>query len=67
VAGGVCVSGNVRVGQSCYLGSNSTIKDGVNVGDYCLIGMGSNVVRNVPENTVVVGNPAGFLRNTRPT
>jgi sugar O-acyltransferase (sialic acid O-acetyltransferase NeuD family) len=65
VAGGVCVAGNVHIGQGCYLGSNSTIKDDVKIGDSCLVGMGSTVLRDIPDNTVVVGNPARFLRNTR--
>jgi sugar O-acyltransferase (sialic acid O-acetyltransferase NeuD family) len=66
IAGGVAVAGNVRVGQGCYLGSNATLKDGIQVGDACLIGMGSTVLHDVPENSVVVGNPARFLRHTRP-
>jgi sugar O-acyltransferase (sialic acid O-acetyltransferase NeuD family) len=65
IAGGVCISGNVRVGQGCYIGTNTAIKDGITVGDHCLIGMGSVVLEHVPENNVVVGNPARFLRNTQ--
>jgi len=65
IAGGVCVSGNAHIGQSCYLGTNSTIKDGVKIKDSCLVGMGSVVLSDVPDNTVVVGNPAKFLRNSR--
>ncbi len=65
IAGGVCISGNVRIGQGCYIGTNSAIRDGIIIGDNCLIGMGSIVVEDVPENNVVVGNPARFLRNTQ--
>jgi sugar O-acyltransferase (sialic acid O-acetyltransferase NeuD family) len=67
IAGGVCISGNVQVGPGCYLGTNATIKDGVQVGEACLIGMGSVVLQDVPDNSIVVGNPARFLRHTRPT
>ncbi len=63
IAGGVCISGNVEVGKACYLGSNSTIKENIRIGDYSLIGMGSVVIRDVPPNSVFVGNPAKFLRN----
>lgn len=65
IAGGVSVSGDVHIGQSCYLGTNSAIRDGVTIGNQCLIGMGSVVLTDVPENNVVVGNPARLLRNTR--
>ena len=64
LAAGVCVSGQVRVGDSCYLGSNSTVLENLEIGDRCLVGIGSVVVHDIPRNTVVVGNPARFLRNT---
>jgi len=66
IAGNVCLSGNVHVGRNCYLGASSTIRDGITIGDECLIGMGSVVLKDVPGNTVMVGNPSRFLRPTRP-
>jgi sugar O-acyltransferase (sialic acid O-acetyltransferase NeuD family) len=65
ITGGVCISGGVRIGRCCYLGTNSAIIGNVTVGDYSLIGMGSVVLHSVPENQVVVGNPARVLRPTR--
>jgi sugar O-acyltransferase (sialic acid O-acetyltransferase NeuD family) len=65
IAGGVCISGNVRIGQSCYLGTNCAIISEVELGDYSLVGVGGVVLHNVPENSVMVGNPAKFLRKTR--
>lgn len=62
IAGGVCISGCVEIGASCYLGTNSTLISYCKVGDCCLIGMGSVVLKDVPENSVMVGNPAHFLR-----
>ena len=64
ITGGVCVSGRVTVGRSCYLGTNSTIRPNVVLGEHTLVGMGSVVLDDVPPNTVVVGNPARFLRHT---
>jgi sugar O-acyltransferase (sialic acid O-acetyltransferase NeuD family) len=66
VAGGVCVSGGVVIGPSCYLGTNATLIGNITIGAYCLIGMGSVVLDSVEENSVVAGNPARFLRRTRP-
>jgi acetyltransferase-like isoleucine patch superfamily enzyme len=64
ITGGACVSGGVRIGRSCYIGTHSSIIGNVTIGDRCLIGMGSVVLRDVAENSVVVGNPARFLRPT---
>ncbi len=64
VATGACISGHASIGHSCYLGANCTIIDRGSVGDLCLIGMGSVVIRDVSANSVVVGNPARFIRHT---
>ena len=64
VTGGVSISGGVTIGNSCYLGTNSAIIGNVVVGDYCLVGMGSVVINRIEENSVVIGNPAKFLRKT---
>lgn len=63
VTAGVCVSGFVSIGQSCYLGTNSAINGRVTIGENSLIGMGSVVLSDVKANSVVVGNPAKFLRS----
>ncbi len=62
IAGGVCISGGVEIGACCYLGTNAAIRGDLKIGDGSLIGMGSVVLENVAENTVVAGNPARFLR-----
>lgn len=65
ITSGVNISGGVKIGKSCYLGTNCSIKGGITVGDYSLIGMGSIILSNVPENSVMIGTPAKRLRNTR--
>jgi sugar O-acyltransferase (sialic acid O-acetyltransferase NeuD family) len=64
ITSGVCVSGCVKIGKLCYLGANSSIIGNITIGDYCLIGIGSVVLKSVADNSVVVGNPAKFIRNT---
>ena len=64
ITGGVCISGATRVGEACYLGTNCTIIGGIEIGARSLVGMGSVVLKSVPPDSVVVGNPARFLRRT---
>lgn len=66
IAGGVAISGNVKVGNSTYIGTGSMIIGNIKIGDCCLVGMGSVVLRDVEPNSVVVGNPAKYLRQTVP-
>lgn len=56
------IGANVRVGKSVHVGSNATIREKVDIGDFSLIGAGSVVLNDVPENSVVVGNPARVLK-----
>ncbi|MGV1682324.1 NeuD/PglB/VioB family sugar acetyltransferase [Sphingopyxis sp. NJF-3] len=51
-------NGNVRIGDHAYIGANASIKQGVSIGENAVVGMGAVVIRDVPPNTVVVGNPA---------
>lgn len=62
VATNAVVGANVHVGKAVHVGSNSVIREKVRIGDYSLIGAGSVVIEDVPENAIVVGNPARVLR-----
>jgi len=55
-----CVPTLVQKGAS--IGSSVTLLCGVTVGENAIIGAGSVVVRDVPPNTIVAGNPARILR-----
>ncbi len=57
----VCVS--THVGQGASIGSSSTLLCGIKVGRNSIVGAGSVVTKDVPENTIVAGNPARVLRN----
>jgi UDP-perosamine 4-acetyltransferase len=61
-APGAILGGNVRVGWRAHVGIGSCIRQGVRIGSDSLVGAGAVVLHDVPDNTVVVGNPARFLR-----
>ena len=49
------------VGNNVRIGSNATIMP-VTIGDNSIIGAGAVVTKDVPENSVVVGNPAKIIK-----
>ena len=63
VASGVRLAGSVHVEEGCYLGQACNIRQQLRVGRGSLVGMGSVVVRDVPPNSVMAGNPAKRLRD----
>ncbi|HIP34127.1 MAG TPA: hypothetical protein EYG89_05335 [Bacteroidia bacterium] len=56
------VGANVIIGKAVHIGSNATIREKVTIGDFSLIGASSMVLKDVPENTIIIGNPARILR-----
>lgn len=56
----VCVPTKIEKGAS--IGSGATLLCGITVGQNAIVGAGSVVIRDVPENTIVAGNPAKILR-----
>jgi acetyltransferase-like isoleucine patch superfamily enzyme len=50
------------VKRGASIGSNSTLLCGITVGSGSIIGAGSVVTRDVPDNTIVAGNPARIIR-----
>jgi acetyltransferase-like isoleucine patch superfamily enzyme len=53
--------GRVRVGDDCFVGVNTILLPGVNVGPMSIVGAGSVVTRDVPPRTVAAGVPARAL------
>lgn len=53
---------SVYVGKNVWIGANVTILPGITIGDNAIIGAGSIVVKNIPANTIAVGNPARVIK-----
>jgi len=62
MATGAHLAGNVTVSDAVYIGQDATVRQYVTVGRNALIGMGAVVVKPVPDNAVMAGNPARLLR-----
>ena len=52
----------VKIGKNVWIGSDSTILPGVEIGDGAVIGAGSIVTKNVPANSIAVGSPARVIK-----
>lgn len=60
------LSAPIVVGRNVWIGSNSTILQGVTIGDNSIIAAGSVVTKDVPANAIVAGVPARFIRSISP-
>lgn len=59
--------GQISIGDDCWIGTNAVITAGVTIGKHCVVAAGSVVTKDVPDYTVVGGNPARILRQYNST
>ncbi len=52
----------VHIGKNCWLGAGVLVMPGVTIGDNVVVGAGSVVTKDLPDNVVAVGTPCRVLR-----
>ena len=53
------------IGKNCFIAVGAIIMPGVRIGDEVIVGAGAVVTKDVPSNSVVAGNPAKKVGDTR--
>lgn len=53
--------GKISIGDSCFIGCNSTIMPNIHIGNMCILGAGSVLTKSIPDGEVWAGNPAKFI------
>jgi len=52
----------IHIGCNCWLGAGVIVLPGITIGDNVVVGAGSIVTKDLPDNVVAVGNPCHVLR-----
>lgn len=52
----------VHIGENCWLGAGVIVMPGVTIGNNVVVGAGSVVTKDLPDNVVAVGNPCRVMR-----
>ena len=55
----------ILVGKDSFIGARVSLLPGTEIGENCIIGAGSVVKGKIPDNSIVIGNPARVIGNTR--
>lgn len=53
---------HTKIGRNCFIGARSIILPGIEIGDGSIVAAGAVVVKSVPANSIVAGNPAKVIR-----
>jgi len=56
----------IQVGNNVFIGSNSVLLPGVKIGNNVVIGAGSIVTKDIPYNSIAVGNPCKVIKSKNP-
>ena len=56
----------ILIKKNAWIGANATILPGVTIGENAVVAAGAVVSKDVPDNTVVGGIPAKFIKNVQP-
>jgi sugar O-acyltransferase (sialic acid O-acetyltransferase NeuD family) len=59
------LAGGVKIGNLTHIGIGASIREGISIGSNVIIGAGAVVVKDVPDNVVVVGNPGKIIRENK--
>ena len=57
IAPNATLCGGIIIGTGTLIGAGSVIKPGIRIGDWCTIAIGAVIHKDIPDYTVVVGNP----------
>lgn len=57
-----CLGSNVKMENYNFIGLNVAINNQIKIGENIMIGMGSNVIKSLESNQLVLGNPAKFKK-----
>ena len=63
ISPGVTLLGRCTIGNETFIGANTVILPDKQIGDNCLIGAGTVITKNIPNNSVVYGNPGKIIRS----
>lgn len=62
VSPNVSLTGHVEIGEGTHIGAGAVVIPKVKVGRWCTIGAGAVIIRDVPDFSVVVGNPGRIIK-----
>lgn len=57
--------GGPKIGESCFIGTNSVLQHGITIGDNVITGSMALVTKDIPSNEIWYGSPAKFIKKNK--
>ena len=61
----MCIRDRINIGEDVWVGGNVTICPGVTIGHRTIIGAGSVVTKDIPDDVFAAGNPCKVIRSLK--
>jgi acetyltransferase EpsM len=58
----VALAGGVQIGEGTHIGIGAIVIQGIKIGKWCMIGAGAVIINDIPDYSVVVGNPGKIIK-----
>lgn len=55
--------GKIKIGNNSFIGWGAIVLPNVKIGENCIVGAGCVVSKNIPDNSIVIGNPCRIIGN----
>jgi UDP-3-O-[3-hydroxymyristoyl] glucosamine N-acyltransferase len=60
---GTIIGGSTTIGDTCWTGLNSTLKNKIKIGNKVIVGAGACVIHDIPDEDIVAGVPAKSIKH----
>ena len=61
------ITGNVHIGEGTHIGAGAIVIPGVSIGKWVTVGAGAVILNDLPDFSVVVGNPGKVIKYNKIT
>jgi sugar O-acyltransferase (sialic acid O-acetyltransferase NeuD family) len=62
ISPGVRLGGGVSIGEGTHIGINASVIPNLKIGKWCTIGAGAVIINDIPDFSLVVGNPGKVIK-----
>jgi acetyltransferase EpsM len=65
ISPGSSIAGGIFIGEGTHIGTGASIIPNIKIGKWCIVGAGTVIINDIPDFSVVVGNPGRIIKTRK--